>query len=122
MFAKVILVFVKVMLTKSAFGVDSNDHDGIDNAFVCPSVPFHVPDSSDDFCNHRSNVCSGADVARDSMKCAGVDGVCTVKPDSVDCVARFESECNGVIVCECSDVGVCSVEADEIDPKVTVSR
>ena len=41
-----------------------------------------------------------------------------LKSDSVDYVSRPECECN-VIVCECNDVAVCSVE---IGPKVTESQ
>ena len=89
-----------------------------------------VPDSSDDFCNHRPGVCSGAGVASAGMQCAGVDNtcadsknvdgvVCTVKSDSVDYIARPECKCNDAIVCECNAV---AVEVEEMDPKVTESR
>ena len=93
------------------------------------SVPFNVPASSDDFCNHPQDVCSGAGVASAGMPCAGVvnivsvdsessknvDGVAgTVKPDCVVHVARYESDRH-------NDDVVCSGEV-EVDLKVTEPR
>ena len=131
-------MFVKVMSVKcvckgdackeSTSDFDSDDPADINSYFVCPGVPSDVPDSSDDFCNHRPGVCSGAGVVSAGMQCAGVDNacadsknvdgvVCTIKSDSVDYVARPECECNDAIVCECN-----VVEVEEVDPKVTESR
>ena len=47
-----------------------------------------VPDSSDDFCNHRPGVCSGASVA---MKCVDVDNIFanSENADSVACTVKI---------------------------------
>ena len=54
--------------------------------FICPtvpsSVPFNVPVSSDDFCNHPQDVCSGASVASAGMPCAGVINVVSANAGS----------------------------------------